>query len=462
VPETPDRPLEAHLADWLGADRPCTCGHHHVVHTRKAPFGLLETTLPDLVAELNLQGTALVAMDAHTRPIAGQRAVDALTAAGHAVTPHVMTAGNELLIPDEKPVDATLAVIDAKNIQWVIGVGAGTVNDVCKYAAAQRGLPYVAVPTAASMNGYTSTIAALKQRGLKVTVPAEAPIAVAVDPALLRQAPAIMQAAGYADLLSKYVCNADWCLSHLIDGGYYCQVPYDLASAATDQVVAKTADIANQSEEGIRTLTAALLLSGVAMAAAGSSSPASGGEHLVSHYWEMTLPGCGTGRRFHGTQVGIGILIASTLYEHLRTLTPADIDPASIAAQQPPWPQLEADLRDHFGPIAGPVIQQAKQKHRTPQEAAERAEMIASRWDELWSRLDGIARPTNQIRDWLTAVGAPVTVTELGLTPDDLRRSLRYARHLRNRYTCLDFAADLGQFTHDHQAQYLRDSATYR
>ena len=63
----------------------------------------------------------------------------------------------------------------ARSADALVAVGSGTINDLCKYAAAKDGKPYVVFATAPSMNGYTSMNAAITVDGHKKTLPAATP-----------------------------------------------------------------------------------------------------------------------------------------------------------------------------------------------------------------------------------------------------------------------------------------------
>jgi len=373
-----------------------------------------------------------------------------------------------LPVPDETTVDALREAAGAFGCDLLIGVGSGTVNDVCKSVATRLSIEYIAYATAASMNGYTSTVAALKRGGLKVTDPVDAPIAVYYDPDVIARAPRELAAAGFADLLSKYVCHADWHLAHAILDEHYCTHLGALSAQAVDAAVADISS--SEPRTSVRAdssprlasdqLMSALLLSGMVMAMAGSSSPASGGEHLISHFWDMTRPGSG-GRRWHGSQVGIGVLITSALYERLSQMDRPD--PAVIADQSTPtWDELEAGIRAQFGHASESVIEQARQKFLSPDQRSARVARIADRWDAIWEDLRPMLKTTDELRALLLRVGAPVTVRELGLDRQAAVDALEWARHLRARYTVLDFADDMGAFMPDDRDAVLEASGVLR
>ncbi len=80
-------------------------------------------------------------------------------------------------------------ILAAKNCDLIIALGSGTVNDLCKLAAAKIGKNYVVFPSAPSMNGYLSRNASIKIKGHKKTVVATLPLAVFCDLAILKAAP---------------------------------------------------------------------------------------------------------------------------------------------------------------------------------------------------------------------------------------------------------------------------------
>lgn len=439
--------LQSEILHRLGMDRTCACGLRHVVETRRVRWD--DRAGSAAVQEINTirQGrTVLLVCDPNTKRAAGEALNAALRSASidtieHVIKPHA----RPILVADESHGSMLADAIDDARPGCVVGVGSGTINDLCKYAASIRDVPYLAYPTAASMNGYTSTVAALKREGLKITEPVKAPIAVIVDVELLRRSPPAMTAAGVADLLSKFVCNADWMLSRLVVGGYYCDVPAELSSRAVAAVVANLDDIAAGRADGPATLIAALLLSGMAMAMVGNSSPASGAEHLVSHYWDMRTPDP-DGRRLHGAQVGLGTLLTATLYEKLLRMDPESINPDATAEKVSSLDTLERGIHHHFGSAANAVAEQARRKHLTADKARQRCARIKDRWDDIRSAVAPMLRTRRQVAELLRRAGAPTTLTQIGLTDEDALSALQWARHIRDRYTVFDLAAEIGCF----------------
>ncbi|HEY1303267.1 MAG TPA: iron-containing alcohol dehydrogenase family protein [Vicinamibacterales bacterium] len=187
----------------------------------------------------------------------------------------------------------------------IIGVGGGKALDVAKYTASLAGLPFFAVPTSLSNDGFCSPQASLTLEGNRRSVPTSLPEAVVVDLAICQRAPLTVWHSGVGDLSSKFTAVSDWKLAFHRRG-----VPVnDLAALMSDASVFQFIAYPVSDEQGIRLLATALMLNGIAMEIAGSSRPASGSEHLISHALDLT----GARQRLHGLQTGMAAYLVSSL-----------------------------------------------------------------------------------------------------------------------------------------------------
>lgn len=187
----------------------------------------------------------------------------------------------------------------------LIGVGGGKALDVAKYAAFLAELPYVAVPTSLSNDGFCSPQASLTLEGKRRSLHTSLPEAVVVDLAVCQGAPLTLWHSGVGDLSSKFTAVSDWRLA--FDRR---RVPVnDLAALMSDASVFQFMANPVMDERGMRLLATALMLNGIAMEIAGSSRPASGSEHLISHALDMT----GARQRLHGLQTGTAAYLVSNL-----------------------------------------------------------------------------------------------------------------------------------------------------
>lgn len=92
----------------------------------------------------------------------------------------------------------------ALDCAYILGVGSGVVNDICKYVSSVTEIPYGILATAPSMDGYVSSVSALYKHGKKVTLPSTVPQDVLIDTEILRNAPLDMIVAGAGDMIGKY------------------------------------------------------------------------------------------------------------------------------------------------------------------------------------------------------------------------------------------------------------------
>lgn len=290
----------------------CSCGR---IHTCDIEYVYIEKD-----ATQRLKGICekyhniLVVADRNTFSAAGEKTLASLTGKN---IKKVIFDGDKVVVPDEvaiKTVEDNLEGIDI-----IIGIGSGVIQDLCKYVSFYNKLPYIIVATAPSMDGYASNGAAMITGGMKVTYPAGLPVAIIADTEVLKNAPIEMIKSGYGDIIGKFSALNDWKLSHLINGEYFCDYIYDL----TYQQVNKTIDLAQgilkRDNQSIKTLMEALVVIGIMMSFATSSRPASGSEHHLSHFFEIT--GILNGEEYfpHGIDVGYSTVITAMIRQKLLT-----------------------------------------------------------------------------------------------------------------------------------------------
>ena len=199
--------------------------------------------------------------------------------------------------------DNTVAWLESVLMDWVgrfdcvLGVGGGKALDIAKLAAFRLGLPYFAVPTSLSNDGFCSPQSSLVRDGGRVSLKARLPMAVVVDLDIVSQAPVSLWLSGVGDLVSKWTALHDWRLAFHQAG-----TPYDdLAALLSDGTVFQFMAHPQRDDRGTRLLAQGLLFNGVAMEMAGCSRPASGSEHLISH----ALDKLSARPTLHGLQVGL-------------------------------------------------------------------------------------------------------------------------------------------------------------
>jgi glycerol-1-phosphate dehydrogenase [NAD(P)+] len=199
------------------------------------------------------------------------------------------------------------AALRSKHFDALVGIGGGRTLDVAKYAATRSALPMVAVATNLAHDGIASPVSSLAYEGGKGSFGVSLPIAVVVDLDYVRSSPPRMVRSGVGDVVSNLSAIDDWRLAAVerqepVDG-----LAVTFAQTAAESILHRTDGI--ESDRFLVALAEALVLSGLAMAAAGSSRPCSGADHEILHAIEHLFPGAGS----HGELAGMGALFASFL-----------------------------------------------------------------------------------------------------------------------------------------------------
>ncbi len=386
----------------------------------------------DLVVPLQLGPRLAVVSDRVTREILGARVERAL-AGRFAVTPVVLEGRPHADVATCDQVTRACAGADA-----LIAVGSGTINDLCKRAAAGAAKPYAVFATAPSMNGYTSTNAAITVGGHKLSLPATSPLGVYIDLEVFAAAPARMIRAGLGDSLCRTTAQVDWLLSHALFGTGYRRAPFALLAPDEPALLDEPEALLRGDLDAMRALARTLVLSGLGMTICGGSYPASQGEHLISHYVDMFAPE-GRGHYFHGEQVAVA------------TLTMARIQKAALSAEPPRFRASSvtcADLQARFGAELGRSCWSAFATKRLRQDTADQlTRRVADRWSSIVQNSREVMVDAARIEQVIRRIGGPTTPGDLGLAPAYYREAVRHARFLRDRYTFLDFTDDAGQLT---------------
>ena len=305
--------LDRPISQWARMEYSCACGKSHKVDIQaiRVGSGVIQE-LPGILRDLGASHIFLVT-DNYTYEAAGRQVEQLLDQAGLAYHKRVFQTETPL-VPNEYALGSVLAAMTSQD-DMLLAVGSGTLNDVTKYVSARTGVPYVIAATAPSMDGYASTVAPTILDGFKTTLPAVYPAAIVADVDILKDAPMPMLTAGFGDIIGKFTSLADWRLSHQLNGEYYCPEVAGVIEAAVETCAANAKALAQREPQAIQAVTEALILSGLAMGMVGVSRPASGAEHQMAHYWEMDALRRGEEHPLHGNAVGVGTVLAASLYE---------------------------------------------------------------------------------------------------------------------------------------------------
>ena len=425
---------------YLNKTFSCSCGRVH--KTSLKSINLEKGAARTLAAQIISDGyrCPLIVADRNTWPAAGGFIEPELKKAGITYRLHILPG--EEIHPDEYFTGSVLMACDPKT-DLLVAAGSGSINDICRFVSFRMGLPYYIFGTAPSMDGFASNVAAMTTNQMKITYPAQTPERIFLDPDILADAPAVLIQAGFGDILGKFTCLAEWKISSLVTDEYYCPEIAGLTAKARDQSVSLCEGLARRDHESLIRLTDALILSGIAMSYAGTSRPASGSEHHLSHFWEMRWLAEEKNALLHGIKVGIGTVVSLKLYELLKDLSPdfAQIRRRTLPAADGAW---EAEIRRAFGPAADDVI---ALEHRTQKNGRERRLRRIERLEARWSEIMTVIRSLPDVltaEQYLRTVGNPVRPAQVGLDRQIVLDSILYAKEVRDRYTILQLLWDLG------------------
>lgn len=337
-----------------------------------------------------------------------------LEAAGSAVLPGLeqtdLALGKVIIAPnaagdviaDEASVVQVLLEIQRQSADACIALGSGTVHDIVRYAAYTSGIPFLSVPTAPSVDGFTSKGAPLIIRGDKLTIPAIGPAAIFADLDILSAAPAPLVAAGFGDMLGKYTSLFDWRFGSLTADEPFDPFVYEMTRHALMSCVNNADEIGRRTSDGVAILMQALIESGIAMLIHGQSHSASGAEHHLSHYWEMDFIRTGRRQLLHGAKVGAACAIIAETYKRI----------------------AEEDLL------------RAAANAASPSHADAALEAAVTRWPAVRDLIAELP-DAQTIRSLLRAVHGPTDIAELGIAPSLRDRALREADNVRPGRTTL-------------------------
>ena len=413
------------IAGLLGVKENCACGKDHTCTIDRVI--IRHGALNELSTMTVGYNHILLVCDENTRRVCGDQ-VDELL--GDKIDSRLTYSGDGFVIPNEEAVARLEACLTDKT-DLIIGVGSGVINDLCKDVSFSHSLPYYIVATAPSMDGYASKGAAMLFDGMKITTNAAVPKAIIADTAVLKDAPIEMLRAGYGDIIGKYSCLNDWRLSHIVNGEPLCDYIYNLTYNTVTHVAGIGKDIVSRDEKSIAELMRALVIVGIAMAYMGNSRPASGSEHHLSHYFEVTGLLRSEPYFCHGIDVAYSTYVTASIRRELQAIESPETKDFDAA-------EWEANIRRVYGSkdsstTAEGIIALQKQlgwiyENKLP--------VYKEKWSEIREILADSPTP-EQVLEMLESVGLPIKDFECMYSDEKRKDAIRYAKDLKDRYTVL-------------------------
>ncbi len=405
----------------------CTCGKKHSLLTDECVVdNNCEAAMKQYIAGRGFSAPVIVCdenTEKFTVNMTAQFDAKVVTVSGHAHATEVYTAQVNDFIDQVKP-------------DVLIACGSGSVHDITRYCAFEKKIPFISYPTAASVDGFVSGVAAMTWYGQKLTFESAPPIAVFASPAVFCTAPDRLTASGVGDVFGKYTSLFDWKIGKILTGEYYCEeiagLEVDAMNDLTEVMLHRDAYTA---EDYTTKVMNALLLSGLAMQLAGNSRPASGAEHHMSHLWEMARINEDTDA-LHGEKVAVGLMAVLRTYK--KYLANVDID--AIRAIDVAKVMDRAYLAPVYGELTDGIL-----KENMPDGTPASSSLSKIKIDDADATLAAIREAaedlpeTDALEKLLKIAGATLTTSEVGLPAEDgfVETTLTYAPYVRNRLSLL-------------------------
>lgn len=423
------------LSELLGTSFKCGCGRTHHVPIRELVYarGAVDSLPEILRRSLGDAWPTRVAVvaDVRTWGVCGDRAQAALQGAALDVSRIIVPdRGSRGPVCDDVTCRALIEQLRPIRPNLVVAVGSGVINDLCKWTSFQLKIPYVVVATAASMNGYSSANVAPTIDGVKMLIEGRPPVAVVAEPAVIEQAPPVMTTAGFGDTIAKHQSNGDWIVNNLLLGEYHCRFCAGIVGDIEPLYLDHPENIREGRAEAIQGLFEALFWTGMAMTLVGTSAPASGGEHLLSHTLDMMAEVRGESHDLHGRQVGIGTLLSAALYERV------------LAIESPVLRDVPSTVNSNFWivpSVASAVREQYEAKRQQITLVREKASQPGV-WDQLRTKVAAEVKSPETIRDWLQRAGGATSMRDIGCSRERLRSAILHMHEIRKRFTIIDLA----------------------
>ena len=334
-----------------------------------------------------------------------------------------------------------------------ISVGSGTVNDLVKRTSTELKLPYLCVPTAASVDGYTPTGAALLVDGLKQTVPCSAPLAIAADTNIIAAAPAYLSSSGFGDLAGKIIAGTDWIIAEkagplgAFEAPAIDPVAWAMVQNGLMDTLNRSVNAAKGDNEAITALFRSLAVTGFAMQYMKNSRAISGCEHMLSHVWEMENLCLNGIPVTHGHKVAIGTLVATAFTEIFFADPKGPPEPAKTY-KRPSREERMVEVSRAFrgSPAQDKIIATALEKMASEQTVEKINQHFMDTWKEIRNQVLEKLLPYNELKTLFSRAECPLDSETIGLKRAEAIATARRAQMIRNRYSILDLSWDMGNF----------------
>ena len=392
---------------------PCACGRDHELRTKLVvcEYGALDK-FEQYMDDCGLSGHRIVIYDTNTYNLPGM----------------VHVKADQEIVLEAKGLHSEKGLIEdcmtrfEKTPDYVVVVGGGTLMDFGRYSAWRLGIPFVAIPTIVSSDGFTADICSIIIDGQKKSIPMQAADAVICDMNIIAGAPMFLNIAGVQDILAKHVSIADWKIAHLVSGEYFCQRVCDMAQEALDIMVRCANELRDGKKPDLEAMAYTQMLSGLTMQILSNSRAASGAEHLMAHLVEMKPPRFEEAEGIHGECVGVGTFLCCQEYHRLAKKTPK---------AKPFEPLTREWIQEKFGDrLADGIVKENENDVLGTFDS----QNIVDHWDEIVELINTIPS-VEEMEGLYKAIGSKYLPEHIGIDPALTQEMLPISAAIRNRLT---------------------------
>lgn len=396
----------------------CPCGHEHKIDTEVVEIGSgLTKKTGEILKKAGFPQKLLIVGDDNTMK-ASEGLLDSLEESGFSVKKKLIYENMKYArVEQVREVEAI-----ASDVDGIISVGTGSLNDICRVSAYELNKKFCIFATAPSMDGFASDTAPIIENDFKISWRAKQPMVIIGDTKILAKSPKELKAAGFGDMVAKYIGVLDWKISNLLIGDYYCPAVAQVTLDALAKCCSLADKVQDENEESAGAIMEALVLSGIAMMLAGCSRPASGSEHVLSHYWECYKLARGIWPEYHGKKVGVATVCMNNIYRNVadRVLS---IEPHEDTTD---WDKV-------YSAFSEKQIDDVKKLNEPSVTDEIPLDRLKEKWEEI-RQLIYHDLPTNEeLLHLMQLAGCATTPEEVGVSSELFEQGLRYHNYMRHR-----------------------------
>lgn len=393
----------------------CSCGREHLIGDIlvRIGSGLIAQTA-EILKCAGIPNKLLVVADKNTLA-ASDGILDILEEGGYICK---LKLYEDLRVADMVQVKEVIGA--SQDIDAILSVGSGSLNDICRLASFKISKPFAIFATAPSMDGFAANSAPITEDNFKKSLLCHAPKVIIGDTDLLAKAPQVLKSAGFADMIAKYIALVDWKIAHLVVNEYFCPRIAAITKEALDKTMALADEICNENKDAAAALMEGLVLSGLAMTLANATRPASGAEHIVSHFWEIKKMEQGKVSDYHGRKVGVATLLIARLYHDIVRMTP------NFGKDNTNWGHVFDAYGDNF-------TEEIKNYNNPSITSKINPDDLADKWNKICRFITEELPEYESLMDLMKKAGAVTGLEEIQIERSLALDGLKYHPYMRHR-----------------------------